>query len=110
MIGLAMCLGFKKIVLVGCDYTFNPPHSLHFFENGVGQPISGMTQYSVDFFKMCQERVEVLTLVPNGMKSGYLQSISYKELTGADEVYRENDVLISPQNLLSLGCHKHYLV
>ena len=42
MIAGAIYMGFKEVILVGCDYLFSPPRSGHFFEKNKGVEISNI--------------------------------------------------------------------
>jgi hypothetical protein len=110
MVGLAIYMGFKEAILVGCDYTFSPARSLHFFEKGPGSNLDGFSDYSVDFFSECQSLISLFNMVPKGLKSNFLPSVTYEDITGEKEAYKENSLIISSDYLAKLGNHKHYFL
>jgi hypothetical protein len=52
MIGSAIYMGFKKIILIGCGYTYNPRQQYHFYD----RPIYSKSQFDYDsFYKQAQK-------------------------------------------------------
>lgn len=95
----AIYLGFHKIYLLGFDYTHKPAMQLHWYERGTG--ISrDMRGYNEDFFRSALEHIDIISVTVNG-EAEHLPSIAYKELTGSEPVFRENDELVD-RRLLEL--------
>lgn len=90
---LAIYMGFKKAYLVGFDYTHTPSRILHWFEKGEGIT-NDQPDYQKDFFEIAQEFIEIETVTIEG-GSDKLKSISYKNLTGLDPVFKENTEILT---------------
>lgn len=80
-------MGFKKIYLVGCDYTFTPTQQLHWYEKGIGTSLE-MPNYERDFFKLAQEFAEITTVTLDG-KSELLNYVTYEKFTGSKPLFRK---------------------
>ena len=96
-VALANYMGFSRVYLVGCDYTFEPARHHHWFEKGNGL-IKNIESYEKKFFDIVQKHVEIKTVTLNGT-SKVLPSVTYKELTGIDPLYRENSELMDSKYL-----------
>ena len=96
-LSLAVFLGFKKVILVGCDYTFNPPRGRHFYEKGEGVNID-IKNYHTEFLKTIKEfiDIETLTLEKNDT---ILKSIEYSNFKNVGRKYRENYELVNQDKL-----------
>jgi hypothetical protein len=86
---LAHYFGFKKIYMLGFDYTHNPSVADHFYEKGHGQ-IVDLGDHNRLFFQIAKKYIDCVTITTNENKSNYLNSISYKEFTGAELQFKEN--------------------
>lgn len=105
MIGLAVCMGFKDITFVGCDYTFFPQSQGHFYEYGKFSDTFNETPINQKFLSAAAEQANLRIVTPNESYRGHiLPHISYKELTGDEPVYKENDEILSKSDLLALSC------
>ncbi len=86
---LAHYFGFRKIYLVGFDYTHNPSVAHHFYEKGNGQ-IVDLGNHNSLFFNIANKYIECITITTNEKKSNYLESISYEKYTGCKTMFKEN--------------------
>jgi hypothetical protein len=109
-ISLAIYCGFKKIYLVGFDYTHSPARINHFYEKGKGlinnQKFNG---YEKEFIRATREYVDIITVTLDG-KSNHLDYITYKDLTGEDPAYRENTELVNHKYLKVLSSWPGYTI
>ena len=105
MIGISKYLGFKKIILIGCDYLGAPKLDQHFYSNkdpNIGKPI--YDEY-VKRIKKLTKNIEVITIFPNGITSNDFKSFTYDEFfekknNKNKEVYiRKNHEIISNSDL-----------
>ena len=100
-ITLAIYMGFRKIYLIGFDYTHFPTRSHHWYEKGRGI-INQNKHYKKRFIEIAQEYADIITITLDG-KSEYLDYITYKDYTGADPEYKENIEIISGKYLKALS-------
>ncbi len=107
-ISLAIYLGFKKVFLVGFDYTHNPPTSGHWYEIGPGE-FQELENYNVEFFEAAQELIELVTVTSFPTRTS-IPSLSYQEHTGAPLVYKENYELTSQEVLMQLDKTSEYKI
>lgn len=105
---LAIYLGFDHIYLVGCDYTHVPSRSLHWYEKGRGI-FCKQINYQKDFFEIATEFVDITTITVDGT-SEFINSVTYKEHTGCDLVYRENIELADERYLKMLATWPGYSI
>jgi hypothetical protein len=105
---LSIYMGFDHIYLVGCDYTHLPSRSLHWFEKGKGNIIS-LENYQKDFFEIAKEFIDITTITLDGT-SDFINSVTYKEHTGRDPIYRENTELIEEKYLKLLDTWPDYSI
>ena len=78
-IGISKYLGFKKIILVGCDYLGKPKLDGHFYSND--DPFVGEPVYP-DYIKRIKEltkNMEVIVIFPKGISSNEFKSFTYDE-------------------------------
>mgnify|MGYP006081076645 CR=1 FL=1 len=102
MIGVALYLGFTDITLVGCDYTFAPKMQGHFYERGPEKRREG-TAFLGKTLNLIKDKVTISTITPDeDFRGDVLPSITYKELTGNDPVYKDNSKIVSEANLKQL--------
>jgi len=107
-VSLAIYLGFKRAYLVGFDYTHNPPMAKHWYEYGEPEGVD-LVDYNRDFFKTMSNEIELITVTLEDQDT-FLPSITYKELTGEDLVYKENFELLNSDQLRSLSAWHDYSV
>jgi len=100
-ISLAIYMGFKKIFLVGCDYTHEKSKYMHWYEKGEGvyMPHNG---YEKKFLEIASKYAKITTITVEG-KGNVLPAVTYNELTGKQTIFKENQNLtdISTLNMLS---------
>ena len=99
-VSLAIFLGFKKVILVGCDYTFKPPTGNHFYEKGKGKKID-IESYNLDFFTHLEKYIEIKTLTIDSRKS-IIPKIDYFDLKKDRLNYKENFKIVEPKKLEAL--------
>jgi len=108
MVGLAFCMGFASVTLVGCDYAFSPRYGSHFFEKGLGQKIEDETHYGGDFFGKCAKVMDLSIMVPDGVQSKLMPWIEYSAYVGKPFHYQENLEIVSHQELSLLAKQGYY--
>ena len=102
MIGVALYLGYTDITLVGCDYTFTPKMQGHFYERGPEKRREGAA-FLGEILNLIKDKVSIRTITPNEKFRGdVLPSMTYKELTGNDPVYKDSSKIVSEANLKQL--------
>lgn len=100
-IGLAIELGFKKAILVGCDYLTKPRTFGHFY----AQPLHGKDddyQPYTQLLEDCSSKI-ALEVITDHPRDCVLPSIDYENFTGSPVKYRENVEIVSRENLLILN-------
>lgn len=60
-LSLAVFLDFKKAILIGNDYIFNPPQGRHFYEKGKGINVY-IKNYHSKFLETIQNFIELETI------------------------------------------------
>jgi hypothetical protein len=108
LISLAIHLGFKKVYLIGFDYTHNQSLSLHWYESGIGKVIQ-IHDFNRDFFEQAQKRVEIITVTIDG-GSDLLPHLTYQQLTGEPPKFRENTEIADSDFLTVVSEHKDYSI
>jgi len=107
-ITIAIHLGYKKIFLIGFDYTHSPSTSLHWYEYGRGIK-TNHSGYNSDYFKEALTYIDIVTVTIDA-ESELLPFITYEALTGEKPEYRENFEILSPDRYETLRNHKTYLI
>ena len=88
--------------MVGCDYTFAPKMQGHFYERGPEKRREG-TAFLGKTLNLIKDKVTISTITPDEeFRGDVLPSITYKELTGNDPVYKDNSKIVSEANLKQL--------
>jgi len=105
---MSIYLGFDTAYLVGFDYTHTPSRNLHWYERGEGI-LEDQFNYEADFIKIASKHIKLITVTSEG-KSNKMNSVTYKELTGANISYKENSFLLSPDCLEVLSTWKGYKI
>lgn len=107
-ITLAIFLGFKKIYLVGCDYTHFPSRNSHWFENQLPKIwYKKYLNYMKAFFREATKHVKITTITLDGVSKN-LEYITYKEFTNTDPIYYENSKLLTENNIRTLSSSKWF--
>ena len=97
-IGLAINMGFRKAILVGCDYLFTPFCSGHFYGLGPGRRGDEVKNIYEKLFNEVEGAIELSVITDVGV-SKWLPSQTYKELTGKNLKYHENNEIIKKEYL-----------
>ena len=100
-IGLAISLGFKKAILVGCDYLMKPKTYGHFYSLPKNGKDVGLNPYN-ELLAYCSSLIdlEAISITPSDC---WIPAIDYKTYTGISPQYRENTEIVSRKNLLVLN-------
>jgi hypothetical protein len=105
---LAIYMGFKKIYLVGFDYTHQKAKSKHWYERGHGVEVAfNPIQYELDFINIAKEFIEIETITLEG-GSDIFPSVTYKDFTGRIPVFRENNELTRHRYLKAIAMRSPY--
>jgi hypothetical protein len=107
-ISLAIYMGFDHIYLVGYDYTHIPSRALHWYEKGQGI-FRDHENYNKDFFEIAKDFIDITTITLDGTSS-FINSVTYKEHTGRDPIYRENTNLVNGEYLKVLSTWSGYKI
>lgn len=98
MIGIAKYLGFKKAILLGCDYLGVPKYEGHFYSNS--KPFTGISDFEYcQKIKNISEGIEITFVSIDGVKSPVFNSTSFSELFGGGEHCRSNDEIVCDEDL-----------
>lgn len=110
MIGAAIYMGFQKAILVGCDYTFAPRRSHHFFDYGPG--VTAADEYDLYswLFTEARQRIDLATVTIEGATSQLAEPVDYEALTGRRARYRENTEIVNKQSLDLLHLQNCYTI
>jgi len=104
MLGLALYMGFKNITLVGCDFTFKPKSQGHFFEFGKFANTNENEIFSEDLLLFVKRQVNIETItIDDSFIGDIINYTSYEELTSSKPNYKENNLIVSKQNLSNLN-------
>ena len=106
IIGLSMVIfmGFTDVTLVGCDYLSFPQIQGHFFETGVRPETHWQEPFAEEFLCDARNHADVRVLTLNESYRGHiLPHVDYKTLSGDEPLYRENDELVSEEDLRDLN-------
>lgn len=92
-IGVAINLGFKKAILVGCDYLFTPTQEMHFYT--AGPPIRGHENHCIyeQLLRESKGLIE-LCLITDKCESKWLPFQTYESYAGEKIRYRENTDIV----------------
>lgn len=105
---MSIYLGFDTAYLVGFDYTHTPSRNLHWYEYGEGI-LEEQFNYETDFIKIASRYIKLKTVTIEG-KSDKLDSITYKELTGDNPIFKENTMILTSDCLDALSTWKGYKI
>ncbi|MCW7493148.1 hypothetical protein ND861_11110 [Leptospira sp. 2 VSF19] len=104
MMATAKYLGFKKAIIIGCDYFGVPPMLGHFYANY--KPFeyneANLAEYRERVLK-ASAGLDVLVILPKGIKSPDFNYNSYEEFFGIERVYQENYEFINSEDIESLN-------
>ena len=100
-VGLAINMGFKKAILVGCDYLLSPSSIGHFY--GVSSIISpGQDNIYADLLRECMGLIELQVITDGGI-SLLLPYQDYESFTGEKMRRRSNVDIVAPEYLKLLN-------
>lgn len=103
MIGVALYMGFENITLVGCDYTSSPQKIGHFYEFGEGYNLETDNIINEANFNSLSEIVNINSItIDNKYKGKVIPSVSYFDFTNSVPIYKENNEIVSAEDLLEL--------
>lgn len=105
---LAIYMGFDHCYLVGYDYTHVPSRSLHWYEKGQGA-ILWHPDYQKEFFEIAKEFIDITTITLDGT-SDFINSVTYKEHTDRDPIFKENTELVDERYLKALATWPDYSI
>jgi hypothetical protein len=105
---LAIYMGFKDIILVGCDYTHDLSRSLHWYEKGEGI-LYPQPDYQRRFFDIAQKYAKITTITIEGGGSA-LPAMTYTEFTGKPLNFRENHEILDEKTLKLLATWPGYTI
>lgn len=103
---LAIYMGFKEIVFIGCDYTHKESRSHHWYEKGQGI-INENFEYEKIFLNIANKYAKLLTITVDG-KSSFLPAQTYYQFTGKEPKFRENYDLMDKEMLDVLSKNPWY--
>jgi hypothetical protein len=95
---LAVYLGFKKAILLGCDYMCSPTAFGHFYSAAPLQTGETMDTLYVDLLRELDSLIELL-LVTVDRSSAVVPVTTYQALTGREPFYRENHDIVAARDL-----------
>jgi len=103
MIGLSINMGFKRIILVGCDYCMSPSTTGHFYEKGEiknNLNFNENVSYLEQFRTLKDINIDISIVTPNSdFSSKIFKCITYQELMNSKPNFIENTDLISNEDL-----------
>ena len=105
---LAIYMGFDHVYLTGCDYSHLPARNLHWYEKGKGV-FTTHKNYEKEFFKVAKEFINITTITLDG-SSEFIDSVTYKEHTGTEPIYRENTELLDDKSMKILDTWHDYSI
>ena len=92
-IALAINMGFKQAILVGCDYVFTPIAENHFYTFGPSARYDRCENVYEELFRETNGLID-LNLITDVGGSRWLPFQTYKAYTGRELRYRENTDII----------------
>lgn len=107
-ITLAIFLGFKKVFLVGHDYTHEESFKGHFYEKGYIKK-NKLNKWNNDFLEKAKKEINLITITQKGGAPS-LDSISYSDFCNKKLNYKENHEIVSENELLVLKSWPYYKI
>ncbi len=97
-------MGFKDLILVGCDYLSSPVKPGHFYEYGNWRDIHVEKIHKEKLLLSAKKEADIKILTVNNKYSGDIfPCISYQELTNEQPQYKENIQLVLVDDLMQLN-------
>tara|TARA_B100001057_G_scaffold497199_1_gene600713 strand:+ start:6494 stop:7336 length:843 start_codon:yes stop_codon:yes gene_type:complete len=107
---MAIFMGFKKIYLVGHDYTHENSYSSHFYENGINRKkIKNNQSWNYHFFEIVKKFIEINNITLNG-GSSHFKSISYQKFSGEKLKPKTNEMIVAKKNRKILSNWPYYKI
>lgn len=104
MIGLAICLGFNDITLVGCDYTLYPQINGHFYETNDFKDSYSQIPINKKLLSEAKKMVNLRVISPSKNYNGHIiPHIDYETFAKSKPTIKENYDIISENNLNTLN-------
>jgi hypothetical protein len=97
-IGLAIAMGFRRAILVGCDYTFAPQNDGHFYAAGPPRRSDRSENLYPGLFAEAAKHLELSVVTDTGVAAA-LPSRTYQEHAGRPIQYRENVEIVRAEDL-----------
>lgn len=107
-LSLAIYLGFRKVYLVGHDYTHFPSRLRHFYEKGEGI-LGGQMDSNKNIIGYAKQHIDLVTVTVDA-SSGLMDHITYKDLTGKEPHFRENVEIVDTVKLENLATWPGYSI
>ncbi len=110
-LSLAYFMGFSKVYLIGHDaWTIKRKGDQRWYEHGyeIGPNIDSFSNHS--FIKIINEKMDVFSVIPETCEPNNFRHITYEEFTGNKTKFKENNKLISLQNLNILNSSDQYKI
>ena len=99
-IAIAINLGFKKAILVGCDYLFKPTFAGHFYAFGPEKLIKNQNHNEYEkLFSELKNKIELEVLTINQDTKYSLKSHNYTSYTNEAPSYKENNEIVDKKFL-----------
>ena len=100
-LGLAVAMGFSRLLLIGCDYLHNPTIGGHFYSLPLSSEGDSRNIYSNLLDALPDDvAVEIVTPFDQGC---WLPHHCYKNWKGVDPVYKGNQIIVSQSDLACLN-------
>lgn len=103
MLGIAKYLGFKKAILIGCDYLGVPPTMGHFYADN--KPFIEKKVDLSDYrerIKIAAKGIDVTVILPEGSISPEFNYDSYENYFNLDKKYQNNNIFIDDKYIKML--------
>ena len=97
-IGVAIYMGFKKVILVGCDYLFTPIQGKHFYSGEAPVRSNRTENVYASLLGQASRHLEI-SLITDDNESRWLPYETYEQATGKKLQYRKNLDLVSKEYL-----------
>jgi len=99
MLNIAKFMGFKEVILLGCDYLGDPVLQGHLYSNSEPFIENGDNLEYIDRIKEIAKNIDVTVILPENTKCNIFRYKSIKEYTGKVSNYRKNSDFISKENI-----------
>lgn len=105
---MAIFMGFKKIYLVGHDYTHSNSYSSHFYDNCKNRKRLKLNKmWNKDFFQITKKIIEVVSITVKGDSTSF-KSITYERLTNKKLRKQTNKDIVSNEGRKILSSWPYY--